>query len=64
LRRLRALARHWADAPPPHLLLRAIARAFGWRPAPPEKPEQRWKDLMELAADPRSGIAVAGKPPA
>ncbi len=65
IRRLSALARHWAEAPPPHVLLQAIARALGWRPAPKltDPSHDRWNDLVELAADPRSGIALAGKPP-
>ncbi len=65
MRRLGALARHWAEAPPSHLLLQSIARALGWRPAPkpPAKSQEDWKDLMALAADPSSGIAVSGKPP-
>jgi hypothetical protein len=69
VRRLRALARHWRVAPPPHLLLQCIAQALGWRPAampdaagPAGRPEG-WNDLLELAGDPRSGIAVRGKPP-
>lgn len=62
--RLHALARHWAETPPPHLLLRVIAQALGWRPArKTDTPDDSWKDLMELAADPRSGIALRGKPP-
>jgi hypothetical protein len=63
MRRLGALARHWAEVPPSHLLLQWIARALGWRPAPKPKPQESWKDLMELAGDTRSGIAVSGKPP-
>jgi hypothetical protein len=60
LPRLAALRRLWAQSPPSHLLLRAIARALGVRIEPAADP---WKELQELAGDPASGIALAGTPP-
>jgi hypothetical protein len=60
---LRALARHWAQAPPPPVLLGLIAQALGVHPSRAAQPG-RWDELSELAADPRSGIAISGKPPA
>jgi hypothetical protein len=58
--RLRALVRHWRAAPPPPLLLGLIAQALGVHP---QQHRGSWGDLTELAADPRSGLAVRGKPP-
>lgn len=58
--RLKAFARHWAQSPPSHVLLRLIAVALGVRAGPSRDP---WRELETLAADPGSGIAIAGKPP-
>jgi hypothetical protein len=67
--RMRALNRHWAHSPPSHVLLRLIAYALGVRPADAGEatsstaPAEPWRELFELAGDPRSGIAMRGKPP-
>jgi hypothetical protein len=65
--RLKAFNRYWQQSPPPHLLLGLMARALGLRPAgaetPPEAEPDRWRHLQELAADPRSGLAIRGKSP-
>jgi hypothetical protein len=57
LRRLGAFCRLWARSPPAPVLLNLIARALGARAADP------WRELEELAADPASGIAIAGRKP-
>jgi hypothetical protein len=64
--RLRALLRHWREAPPPPILLRLIAQALGVVPqrAATEPARAAWDELREIAADPRSGLALDGKPPA
>jgi hypothetical protein len=66
--RLKAFKRYWQLSPPPHLLLGLMARALGLRPVAAETPSpetepERWKTLRELAADPRSGLAIRGKSP-
>jgi hypothetical protein len=61
---LRALARHWAQAPPPPVLLGLIAQALGVHPSQAAPQPGGWDELAELAADPRSGVAISGKPPA
>ena len=49
------------------MLLGLIAQALGAYPHPVTEPPgaaaARWDELVELAADPRSGLAVRGKPP-
>jgi hypothetical protein len=49
------------------VLLGLIARALGVQPQraseDPEPAARRWDELVELAADPRSGLALRGKPP-
>jgi hypothetical protein len=57
---MRALSRHWAEEPPPQVLLRLIAAALGVKLQPIRA---GWDELAELAADPRSGIAISGEPP-
>ena len=54
---------YWAEAPPPHLLLQAIARLLGWSPAPPPAPGPATFD--DIAAAPPPGLAlVRGADPA
>jgi hypothetical protein len=48
---------YWADHPPPHLLLQAIAGALGWRPPAPA-------DTSRLAEAPPPGLVVAPGPAA
>jgi len=43
---------YWADHPPPHLLLQAIAQALGWRPPP------FVRDAADLAVAPPPGLVV------
>lgn len=57
---MRALTRHWVEAPPPPILLRLIAAALGVNLQPARA---AWDELAELAGDPRSGIAIRGEPP-
>ena len=45
---------YWADHPPAHLMLQAIAGALGWQPRPKPEPV----DLAALAAAPPPGLAV------
>ena len=45
---------YWAEAPPAHLLLQAIARLLGWAPAPATEPAAF--DDIDAAAPP--GLAV------
>jgi hypothetical protein len=47
---------YWADAPPPHLILQAIARLLGWAPAPPSASGPATLD--DIVAAPPPGLAV------
>jgi hypothetical protein len=54
---------YWAENPPPHLLLQAIARMLGWKPAADPPPP-----LADIVAMAPPGLAVAsaggiGMPP-
>lgn len=56
---------YWAENPPAHLILQAIARMLGWAPAPPAA-EQALFDAV--AAAPPPGLALVqgrdtGMPP-
>jgi hypothetical protein len=63
--RLKALSRFWAQSPPPHMVLKALAQALGAWPSSraPADAETSWADLRALGADPVSGIAIRGKAP-
>jgi len=45
------------------VLLRLIARALGVEPPQRTPATAAWDELAALAADPRSGLALKGKPP-
>jgi hypothetical protein len=45
---------YWQENPPPHLLLQAIARLFGWSPA-----AEAARQIADIAAAAPPGLAVA-----
>ena len=45
---------YWAENPPVHLMVQAIARLLGWKPA-----EKTPLSLSDVAAMPPPGLAVA-----
>lgn len=47
---------YWAAAPPPHLILQAIARMLGWAPAP--TPATASPSFEGIAAAPPPGLSV------
>jgi hypothetical protein len=46
---------YWAENPPAHLILQAIARMLGWAPAPPAAEQAPFE---AVAAAPPPGLAV------
>ena len=52
---------YWAENPPPHLLLQAIARTLGWSPAPPPEAPRSLDDIA-AAAPPGLAVTRGGDP--